>query len=61
MFEDLFAYRTVVARHREGPEASRRLRYLEHCAAQGAARGTLLRIARELLGKRCESDSPVVI
>ena len=49
MFEDLFAYPKVVARHREGPEATRRLRYLEHCAAQGAAGGTLLRIARELL------------
>jgi integrase/recombinase XerD len=49
MFEDLFANPKVVARHREGPEASRRLRYLEHCADQGAARGTLLRTARELL------------
>jgi integrase/recombinase XerD len=49
MFEDLFAYPKVVARHHDGPEASKRLRYLKHLADQGAARGTLLRTARELL------------
>ncbi|MDX8450889.1 tyrosine-type recombinase/integrase [Mesorhizobium captivum] len=49
MFEDLFAYPKVVARHHDGPEASKRLRYLKHLADQGAARETLLRTARELL------------
>ncbi len=49
MFEDLFAYPKVVARHHDGPEVSKRLRYLKHLADQGAARETLLRTARELL------------
>lgn len=49
MFEDLFAYPKVVARHRDGPKASKRLRYLKHLADQRAARETLLRTARELL------------
>ncbi|MER9708335.1 hypothetical protein NKJ10_29855 [Mesorhizobium sp. M0204] len=49
MFEDLFAYPKVVARHHDGPEAPKRLRYLKHLADQRAARETLLRTARELL------------
>ena len=49
MFEHLFAYPKVVARHHDGPEASKRLRYLKHLADQRAARETLLRTARELL------------
>ncbi len=36
-------------RHREGPAADARQRYLTHCADQGMARGTLLRTAREVL------------
>jgi integrase/recombinase XerD len=49
MFEVLFAYPKVLARHQAGPAAADRERYLTHCAGQGAARETLLRIARELL------------
>lgn len=49
MFEELFVYPKVIARHRDGPEASKRLRYLKHLAGQCAARETLLRTARELL------------
>lgn len=49
MFEVLFAYPKVLARHQAGPAAVERDRYLEHCAGQGAARETLLRTARELL------------
>jgi len=49
MFEVLFVYPKVLARHRAGPAATERERYLAHCAGQGAARETLLRIARELL------------
>lgn len=49
MFEDLFVYPKVLARHQHGPEASKRARYLRHLADQGAARETLLRFARELL------------
>src|SRR5215471_11733371 len=49
MFEVLFVYPKVLARHRAGPAATERVRYLAHCADQGAARETLLRIARELL------------
>ena len=49
MFNILFQYPRVVARHRQGPSAQARERYLTHRADQGAARGTLLRTARELL------------
>lgn len=49
MFESLFKYARVLARHREGPAAEARRRFLNHCADQGMARATLLRIARELL------------
>ncbi len=49
MFEVLFIYPKVLARHQAGPAAVERERYLAHCADQGAAQGTLLRIARELL------------
>ena len=49
MFEVLFAYPKVLARHQAGPAAADRDRYLAHRAGQGAAHETLLRIARELL------------
>jgi hypothetical protein len=49
MFEVLFVYPKVLARHQAGPAAADRERYLAHCAGQGAAPQTLLRIARELL------------
>jgi integrase/recombinase XerD len=49
MFEDLFVYPKVLARHRAGPSADARERFLGHCAGYGAARGTLLRLANELL------------
>lgn len=48
MFEELFVYPKVIARHRDGPEAAKRLSYLKHLADQGAARSTLLRTVREL-------------
>jgi integrase/recombinase XerD len=37
MFEVLFAYPKVLARHQAGPAAADRERYLVHCAGQGAA------------------------
>ena len=49
MFEALFTYAKALRRHQEGPSADARERYLRHCADFGAARGTLIRIARELL------------
>jgi hypothetical protein len=49
MFEALFTYTKVLKRHREGPSADAREHYLRQCAIHGAARTTLLRIARELL------------
>jgi site-specific recombinase XerD len=39
----------VVARHRTGPAAEARERFLKHCVGQGLAGATLLRHARELL------------
>jgi integrase/recombinase XerD len=49
MFSILFHYPRVLARHRQGPSAQARERYLTHRADQGAACDTLLRTARELL------------
>ena len=49
MFNILFHYPRVLARHCQGPSAQARERYLTHCADQGAAHDTLLRTARELL------------
>lgn len=49
MFDVLFSYPKIRARHRTATGAAERERYLTHCAAQGLARETLLRIARELL------------
>jgi hypothetical protein len=49
MFETLFTYSAVLARHKTGPGSAERQRYLAHCAGQGLARETLLHIARELL------------
>jgi hypothetical protein len=49
MFESLFQYPTVLARHRDGPAADERRRFLLHRAKEGAASDTLLGIARELL------------
>lgn len=49
MFETLFKYPRVVARHRAGPFAESRERFLRHCVSQGLAGATLLRHARELL------------
>ena len=49
MFETLFKYPRVLARHREGPVADARERFLVHCAEQGLAQESLLRTAREVL------------
>jgi len=49
MFEKLFRYPGVLARHCEGPAAEERRRFLLHRANEGAAPATLLRTARELL------------
>jgi len=49
VFETLFKYPRVVARHRTGPSAEARERFLKHCIGQGLAGATLLRHARELL------------
>jgi len=45
----LFKYPRVLDRHRDGPAADARERFLIHRANEGAARNTLLRIANELL------------
>jgi integrase/recombinase XerD len=49
MFDVLFTYPKIRVRHQTAPGAAERERYLTHCLSQGLARGTLLRIARELL------------
>ncbi len=48
MFEHLFTYARVLARHRAAPAATERERYLQHCAEQGMARATLLSVANEV-------------
>ena len=49
MFETLFTYPNVLARHEAGPAAEERRRYLVHRASEGIARTSLLCIAAELL------------
>jgi len=49
MFESLYRYSRVLARHLDGPAAEERDRYVEHCAAGGAARESVLHLASELL------------
>ena len=49
MFESLFQYPAIVARHRSGPFAEARERFLNHCASQGLAHATLQHYAQELL------------
>jgi hypothetical protein len=43
VFDVLFVYPKVLARHQAGPAAVDRERYLAHCAGQGAAHGTFIR------------------
>lgn len=49
MFESLYRYSRVLARHLDGPAAEERDRYVEHRAAGGAARESVLHLASELL------------
>jgi len=49
MFESLFQYPAIVARHRSGPFVEARERFINHCASQGLARATLQHYAQELL------------
>jgi len=49
MFEQLFQFPAVVARHRTGPFTEERERFLVRCAEQGMARSTLLSLAPYLL------------
>ena len=49
MFETLFQYPAIVARHRGGPFTEARERFLNYRASQGLARATLQRYAQELL------------
>jgi integrase/recombinase XerD len=48
MFEQLFTYRGVLARHREAPLVEERERYLAMCAAVGLAPDTLRNLAQTL-------------
>ena len=49
MFDTLFRYPAIVARHRGGRFAASRELFLNHCAGQGMAHATLQRYAQELL------------
>lgn len=49
MFEHLFQQPAILTRHREGPLARDRERFLLHCAEQGMTRSSLSWLASELL------------
>jgi len=49
MFETLFRYPAIVARHQKGRFAEAREQFLNHCAGGGMAHATLQRYAQELL------------
>jgi len=63
MFETLFCYPRVLARHRAGPSAEERDRFLAHHAQAGAAPKSLLRLASELLlvARRIDVSGPTAI
>ena len=63
MFEALFRHPRVLARHRDGPSAEERDRFLAHCAHAGAAHASLLRLASELLlvARRIDISSTTAI
>jgi site-specific recombinase XerD len=63
MFEKLFNYPAVLSRHLKAPLVSERKSYLAYRARDGTSRGTLLRIARELLVivREMDLDSKVSI
>jgi site-specific recombinase XerD len=57
MFDTLFKYDKVLARHQDGPAAEERERYLVHRAScDGVAPSTLLRVARETLAVARQID-----
>ncbi len=47
MFDRLFQYPRVIARHREGPMLLEREQYLQRCAAQGMAQASVIQQANE--------------
>ncbi len=49
MFENLFRYSRVVARHLDGPAAEERDRFVAHFAASGATRDSVSNLASEIL------------
>jgi site-specific recombinase XerD len=49
MFDRLFLYPKTIARHRSGPHARARERYLAHCADGGVSHSMLCKIAWQLL------------
>ena len=49
MFDTIFRYPAIVARHQRGRFAAARELFLNHCAGQGMAHATLQRYAQELL------------
>lgn len=49
MFDRLFRYAAVVARHRNGPHALERERFLQQCAEQGYSASMLRKLAWQLL------------
>jgi integrase/recombinase XerD len=49
MFQTLFQYPRVLARHRDGPAAPERELFLQYCASTGSTRASLLHLASELL------------
>jgi hypothetical protein len=49
MFQTLFQYPRVLARHRDGPAARERELFLRHCSSTGSTRASLLHLASELL------------
>lgn len=48
MYDQLFHYPPVLARHRNAPMLIEREEFLQHCASQGMARTTLKSMATDL-------------
>ena len=65
MLEQLFRDHSALARHRAGPFAEERERYLQHCADHGATRAAMRVKANELLWLcqhlRCDASQGIDI
>ena len=60
MFDRIYQRQSVLAKHRDGPWADERARFLQHLAAEGRAPNTLMQIAAILLAMARQFDGRII-